>query len=145
MGFCRKDTPLHFTKPAKDLPGTPVYLAIGNNDSFCGDYSFDAHDQLYGALSRDVAGMAMVSDRGTFNKSFLAGGTTLPCCPHHFMQTVSFMEAGRLSATGRSLAKSGLRLLTIRHPQVHQIDLTVEQDMMEHFILNWLYGQSRTR
>jgi len=33
------------------FPGVPVYLALGNNDSSCGDYKMDMHDRFFAGTS----------------------------------------------------------------------------------------------
>jgi sphingomyelin phosphodiesterase acid-like 3 len=36
------------------LPGVPVYWALGNNDSDCGDYKLDAHSDFLAAVGEEV-------------------------------------------------------------------------------------------
>src|ERR1019366_7501630 len=36
------------------FPGVPVYVALGNNDSSCGDYGLDMHDRFLAGTSKAV-------------------------------------------------------------------------------------------
>ncbi len=59
------------------LPGVPVYLAMGNNDTACGDYQLDPeHDEFLGRVAPIVAEAAGVSDadRASVLQDFTAGG-----------------------------------------------------------------------
>lgn len=37
-----------------EFPGVPVYVALGNNDSSCGDYALDMHDRFLSGTSKAV-------------------------------------------------------------------------------------------
>jgi sphingomyelin phosphodiesterase acid-like 3 len=57
------------------LPGVPVYVAMGNNDSGCGDYSLDAaHDAFLGMVAKVVAEALPAADRAAVLRDFAAGG-----------------------------------------------------------------------
>jgi sphingomyelin phosphodiesterase acid-like 3 len=59
------------------LPGVPLYVAMGNNDSGCGDYQLDAtHDAFLGLVAKIVAEAANLSatDRAVTERDFAAGG-----------------------------------------------------------------------
>ncbi len=59
------------------FPGVPVYLALGNNDSSCGDYRMDLHDRYFQATSGAVlAGLvgASKAERVQAERDYLAGG-----------------------------------------------------------------------
>ena len=61
------------------LPGVPLYLAMGNNDSGCGDYQLDAaHDAFLGYTAKVVAESLSASlfdqDRAAVLSDFAAGG-----------------------------------------------------------------------
>ena len=57
------------------LPGVSVYVAMGNNDSGCGDYELDAaHDAFLGLVAKIVAEALPVEDRAAVLRDFSAGG-----------------------------------------------------------------------
>ena len=56
------------------LPGVPVYVALGNNDSDCGDYRLDAHSQFLADTGREVTRGFPASERESAQESFAAGG-----------------------------------------------------------------------
>jgi len=57
------------------LPGVPVYVAMGNNDSGCGDYALDAaHDAFLGLVATVVAEALPAADRAAVLRDFAAGG-----------------------------------------------------------------------
>jgi sphingomyelin phosphodiesterase acid-like 3 len=55
-------------------PGVPVYIALGNNDSDCGDYRLDAHSEFLAAEGREVTRDFPTSERKAAEESFAAGG-----------------------------------------------------------------------
>jgi len=59
---------------AAALPGVPVYVALGNNDSDCGDYRLDAHSQFLADTGREVTKSFPASERESAQESFAAGG-----------------------------------------------------------------------
>ena len=56
------------------FPGVPVYVALGNNDSDCGDYQLDAHSEFLEASGREVTRDFPASERPAAQESFAAGG-----------------------------------------------------------------------
>ncbi len=72
------------------LPGVPLYIALGNNDSGCGDYQLDAaHDAFLGYTAKIVAESLSASlsdqDRAAVLSDFAAGGyysVPLAAVPH---------------------------------------------------------------
>jgi sphingomyelin phosphodiesterase acid-like 3 len=57
------------------LPGVPVYVALGNNDSDCGDYRLDAHSEFLSVIAGEVTGAAYPSsERMSSVKGFSGGG-----------------------------------------------------------------------
>jgi sphingomyelin phosphodiesterase acid-like 3 len=61
------------------LPGVPIYVAMGNNDSSCGDYQLDsAHDQFLAGIAPIVADALPAdlapADRATALSNFAATG-----------------------------------------------------------------------
>ena len=69
-----------------ELPGVPVYVAMGNNDSGCGDYALDAtHDAFLGLVAKVVAEALPAVDRAAVQRDFAAGGyynVPLASMPH---------------------------------------------------------------
>jgi len=72
------------------LPGVPIYVALGNNDSGCTDYALDAtHDQFLALTAKIVAEALPVNlpqpDRDAVLRDFSAGGyynVPLAALPH---------------------------------------------------------------
>lgn len=59
----------------KTFPGVPVYAALGNNDSGCGDYRLDGEsDFLAATAQRIVAGLPKSVDQKKALADFMAGG-----------------------------------------------------------------------
>jgi sphingomyelin phosphodiesterase acid-like 3 len=56
------------------LPGVPVYVALGNNDSDCGDYKLDAHGEFLAATGAEVTRDFPAQERKSALESFSAGG-----------------------------------------------------------------------
>jgi sphingomyelin phosphodiesterase acid-like 3 len=56
------------------LPGVPVYWALGNNDSDCGDYKLDAHSDFLAAVGEEVTKGFPVGERKAAQETFAAGG-----------------------------------------------------------------------
>jgi sphingomyelin phosphodiesterase acid-like 3 len=62
-------------------PGVPVYIALGNNDSDCGDYRLDPHSEFLTAAGKEVTKNFPASERQAAAESFAVGGyysITLP-------------------------------------------------------------------
>jgi sphingomyelin phosphodiesterase acid-like 3 len=63
------------------FPNVPVYVALGNNDSDCGDYRLDAHSEFLAVTGEEVTKNFPVSERLAAQASFGDGGyysVTLP-------------------------------------------------------------------
>jgi sphingomyelin phosphodiesterase acid-like 3 len=56
------------------LPGVPVYVALGNNDSDCGDYKLDAHGEFLAATAAEVTKDFPAAEQKGALESFSAGG-----------------------------------------------------------------------
>jgi sphingomyelin phosphodiesterase acid-like 3 len=56
------------------FPGVPVYVALGNNDSDCGDYRLDAHSEFLRVTGKEVTRTLPASERDSVQESFAAGG-----------------------------------------------------------------------
>src|ERR1035441_10687057 len=58
----------------QSFPNVPVYIALGNNDSDCGDYRLDAHSEFLTASGKEVTQYFPSSERKAAEDSFAAGG-----------------------------------------------------------------------
>jgi sphingomyelin phosphodiesterase acid-like 3 len=56
------------------FPGMPVYTALGNNDSNCGDYQLDANSSFLAAAGKLLTEDLSEADRQLAAKEFAAGG-----------------------------------------------------------------------
>jgi sphingomyelin phosphodiesterase acid-like 3 len=56
------------------FPGVPVYVALGNNDSDCGDYQLDANSEFLKAVGDEVARTLPEDERKGAAESYAAGG-----------------------------------------------------------------------
>lgn len=56
------------------FPRVPLYVAMGNNDSDCGDYRIDAHSEFLRATGEQVTGNFPPSERAAAQATFAAGG-----------------------------------------------------------------------
>lgn len=56
------------------LPGVPVFVGLGNNDSDCGDYRLDAHSEFLSHTGSEVTKGFPASERQAALESFGAGG-----------------------------------------------------------------------
>jgi sphingomyelin phosphodiesterase acid-like 3 len=56
------------------LPGVPVYVALGNNDSDCGDYRLDAHSEFLRVTGTEVTKGFSAAERQAALDSFASGG-----------------------------------------------------------------------
>jgi sphingomyelin phosphodiesterase acid-like 3 len=68
------------------MPGVPLYIAMGNNDSGCSDYQLDAtHDAFLGLVAKVAAEALPTADRAGVLRDFSAGGyynVPLTAVPH---------------------------------------------------------------
>jgi sphingomyelin phosphodiesterase acid-like 3 len=56
------------------FPGVPVYVALGNNDSDCGDYQLDANSEFLKAVGEEVVRTLPDDERKGAAESYAAGG-----------------------------------------------------------------------
>ena len=56
------------------LPGVPVYGALGNNDSDCGDYQLDPDSAFLAATGKDLVPIVRASQREAELRTFAEGG-----------------------------------------------------------------------
>jgi sphingomyelin phosphodiesterase acid-like 3 len=58
----------------KSFPGVPVFIAMGNNDSDCGDYRLDANSEFLRVVGKEISRHFSASERRAAEESFAAGG-----------------------------------------------------------------------
>jgi sphingomyelin phosphodiesterase acid-like 3 len=56
------------------LPHVPVYAALGNNDSDCGDYQLDANSEFLEAAGRDLTADVPAAERTEAQRTFASAG-----------------------------------------------------------------------
>jgi sphingomyelin phosphodiesterase acid-like 3 len=56
------------------LPHVPVFAALGNNDSDCGDYQLDANSEFLEATGRDLTSDVSAAERKEAQRTFAAAG-----------------------------------------------------------------------
>jgi sphingomyelin phosphodiesterase acid-like 3 len=65
------------------FPDVPVYTALGNNDSDCGDYRLDAHSEFLADVGAEVTRSFPAAERQAALESFKAGGAYSVALPLH--------------------------------------------------------------
>jgi sphingomyelin phosphodiesterase acid-like 3 len=100
------------------LPGVPVYVALGNNDSDCGDYRLDAHSEFLSVIGGEVTGAAYPSsERMSSVKGFSEGGyysVNLPAPVHNARLLVLndlFMSSKYATCSGKADATAAAEQL----------------------------------
>jgi sphingomyelin phosphodiesterase acid-like 3 len=73
-GFVEKTVEYVSAELAATFPGIPVYLALGNNDSDCGDYRLDAHSEFLSVTGKVFASGFPAKDRQAAQEDFAGGG-----------------------------------------------------------------------
>lgn len=66
------------------FPNVPVYAALGNNDSDCGDYRLDANSKFLADTGKEVTRNFPASERQAAQESFAAGGYYAASLPSPF-------------------------------------------------------------
>jgi sphingomyelin phosphodiesterase acid-like 3 len=56
------------------FPNVPVYAALGNNDSDCGDYRLDTHSEFLAVTGKEITRNFPASERQSAEESFAVGG-----------------------------------------------------------------------
>ncbi len=75
LAFVEKTIRYEVSSLRKALPGVPLYIAMGNNDSGCTDYALDpTHDKFLALTARIVAEALPAPDRAAVLRDFAAGG-----------------------------------------------------------------------
>jgi sphingomyelin phosphodiesterase acid-like 3 len=73
-GFVEKTIEFVIGSLRENLPGVPVYAALGNNDSDCGDYQLDANSAFLSAAGKVMAADLPEAERKRAEADFAAGG-----------------------------------------------------------------------
>ena len=68
-------------------PGIPLYVALGNNDSGCGDYKLDPQSEFLGSTGRAITALLPAADRAAAQQSFAAGGNFSALLPEPIAHT----------------------------------------------------------
>jgi sphingomyelin phosphodiesterase acid-like 3 len=90
LAFTEKTIRYIVTTLRASLPGVPIYVAMGNNDSGCADYALDpAHDEFLARIAKIVAEALpadlSAAERASVLSDFAAGGyynVPLAALPH---------------------------------------------------------------
>ena len=74
-GFVEKTMDYVMGELRKAEPGIPIYAALGNNDTGCGDYRMDAHSEFLAAAGKIILqGLPPSQERDRALEDFAAGG-----------------------------------------------------------------------
>jgi sphingomyelin phosphodiesterase acid-like 3 len=90
-----------------DFPGTPVFVALGNNDSGCGDYRLDANSAFFKDAGEEVTKNFSAAERVSAQASFASGGyysVSLPAPIEHTRLLVlddTFMSSNYTTCAGK--------------------------------------------
>ncbi len=116
------------------LPGVPIYVAMGNNDSGCTDYALDpTHDEFLALTAKIVAEALPQKDRDSVVRDFAAGGyysaSLPPAIPHTRLLVLDdlFLSGDYVTCAGNpntapaaaQLAWLGLQLVSARRHHEH--------------------------
>lgn len=75
LAFTEKTIGYIITLLREAVPGIPIYVALGNNDSGCTDYALDpAHDEFLALTAKIVAEAQPEANRADVLRDFSAGG-----------------------------------------------------------------------
>jgi sphingomyelin phosphodiesterase acid-like 3 len=72
--FVEKTVDFVIEELSSAVPGAPVYVALGNNDSDCGDYQLDANSEFLRAVGEQVSKTFPADERKSAAGTFAAGG-----------------------------------------------------------------------
>lgn len=79
IDFVEKTLRYEISSLRANLPGVPIYIAMGNNDTGCGDYKLDPTHDTFLALTANIVAEALpehlsAADRESVLRDFSAGG-----------------------------------------------------------------------
>jgi len=66
----------------KSFPGVPVFVAMGNNDSDCGDYRLDAHSEFLRVTGKKLPETFPHPSARLLKRASLPAAITASLCPH---------------------------------------------------------------
>ena len=72
--FAEKTLDYVMSELRRAMPGVPVYAALGNNDSGCGDYQMDANSDFLETMGKTFAADLAAAERKEALRTFAAGG-----------------------------------------------------------------------
>lgn len=115
------------------FPGAPVYVALGNNDSDCGDYQLDAHDALLSALAPGIADGLHVAgnERKGILETFAGMGDYNVAMPAPFRH-VRFVVLDNVFQSKRYASCSGAANAKPAADQIAWLRLQLEQARRDH-------------
>jgi sphingomyelin phosphodiesterase acid-like 3 len=108
------------------VPGVPVYGALGNNDSDCGDYQLDTNSEFLKAVGEEVARTFPEDERKGAVETYAAGGyfnVRLPAAVQHARMIVlddQFMGAKYTTCGGKTDASAAEAQLAWLEQQLAQ-------------------------
>jgi len=115
------------------LPGIPIYVAMGNNDTGCGDYGLDAtHDAFLGLIANIVSEALPAADRADVLRDFASGGNyTVPLAaiPHTRLIVLDdvFLSGKYITCSGKYDPRPAVAQLTWLARQLASARLQKEQ------------------
>jgi len=90
--------------------GMPVYWALGNNDSDCGDYKLDAHSEFLATVGEEVTKTLPADERKSAEETFAAGGyysVRLPVRSARLLVLDDLFMSGKYTTCGGKADASG--------------------------------------
>ncbi|MFZ2022532.1 MAG: metallophosphoesterase [Terracidiphilus sp.] len=85
--FVEKTIDFVVTSLRKALPGVPVYAALGNNDSDCGDYQLDPNSAFLESTGKLMAADLPDAEKSRAERDFAAGGYFSASLPAPILHT----------------------------------------------------------
>jgi sphingomyelin phosphodiesterase acid-like 3 len=85
--FTEKTLNIVLASLRRSLPGVPVYAALGNNDSDCGDYQLDLNSAFLAAEADEFTHGFAAADRAQAIRTFAMGGDYSVSLPAPFKHT----------------------------------------------------------
>ena len=105
--FVEKTIAYVFQELGSSLPGVPLFVALGNNDSDCGDYRLDAHGAFLSDTAAEFTQGFPATEQRSAQQTFVAGGyysVSLPAPLHNARLLVLndlFMSGKYATCAGR--------------------------------------------
>jgi len=118
------------------LPGVPVYVALGNNDSDCGDYKLDAHSEFLSATGAEVTKDFPAAERKDALEDFSAGGYYNVALP---VKSTRLIVLNDLFMSGRSQTCAGKDDTTPADAQIAWLQQQLTEARTKHEKV-WVMG-----